>query len=151
MTISVNPLTVAASIANLSVSGVTIKKTDNIPDSASMICPIIIPQPSGFISNIAPENVSFGSMGSQKENFSYSLNYVFLFAEIGSGINAYAPYDAALAKLMVALNVILNNDTVSGLVDMQLEEVSTIGAIDDPYGNPYWGALFSLRCLEFGQ
>ena len=52
MTIALHPLTVSASIAALSISGVTIKDVDEIPDSAAMLCPLIVPRPNDFITNI---------------------------------------------------------------------------------------------------
>jgi hypothetical protein len=151
MTITANPLTVADSISKLVITGVTLLDVDQVPDSAHMITPVIFPQPSGFISGIQPERVTFGTMGSQHENFTYTLNYVFLFSEIGGGLSSFAPYSAMMTKLMSVINTILNNDVVTGLVDMQLSGITGIGAIEDPAGKQYWGALFSLVCLEYAQ
>jgi len=150
MTIALNPVTVAASIAALSVSGVTIKDIDEIPDSANMLCPLVVPM-SNFITNITPQTQSFGSNGGAKIDFSYSLNYGFLYAEIGSGINGYAPYAGLMQKLELILETILGNDAISGLVDMKLESLSEVGTIEDPAGNQFWGVTFSLRCLEYAQ
>lgn len=151
MTIAVNPLAVSASISGLTVTGVTIKDVGAIPDSGDMLTPLIIPRPNEFITSIEAVNQSFGNMGNQAQDFMYTLNYIFLFAPVGSGESAFTPYDDMLTKLIVAVNVILNNDVVSGLVDMQLESITGIGSIDDPAGNSYWGAFFGLRCLEFGK
>jgi hypothetical protein len=151
MTLAINPDVVAASIANLSISGVTIKDIDEIPDSVSLQCPLIIPQPNGFITAIESTSQSFGSLGDQASDFEYTLNYVFLFAEIGSGISAFTPYEPMIQKLVLIIEEILNNDVVTGLVDMKLESISNIGSIDDPAGNQFWGAFFSLRCLEFAK
>jgi hypothetical protein len=125
------------------------RDVDQIPEVVTRLCPIVFPQPSGFITEIAPERVTFGSMGNQKENFTYSLNYVFLYSEIGGGRTAFAPYSAMMTKIMLIINAILNNDVVTGLVDMQLESVTGIGAIADPSGTQYWGALFTIKCLEY--
>lgn len=151
MTIAVNPLAVSASIASLSITGVTVKDVGAIPESVSTLVPIIIPRPNEFITSIEAVNQSFGSMGNQAQDFMYTLNYIFLYAPVGSGESAFTPYDDMLAKLIVVVNVILNNDVVSGLVDIQLESITGIGSIDDPAGNSYWGAFFGLRCLEFGK
>lgn len=151
MSISVNPVAVADAISSLSISGVTLKSINEIPDSGQMVCPIIFPQPTGFISGIVSDNMSFGSMGTQKQNFTYSLNYVFLFTELGSGVNAFAPYEDLITKLTLTINTILNNDVVNGLVDLRLESIQGIGEVQDPAGYSYWGALFTLKCLEYGQ
>jgi len=150
MSIAWNPTAVATAISGLSISGVTIKDLDKIPDSAEGLCPIIFPQPDGFISNIRPESQSLGSLGTQKENVTYSLHYVYLFSEVGSGISAFTPYSPLITQLTTVINAILNNDVVSGLVDMQLESME-VGQVNDPAGVPFWGALFSLTCLEYAQ
>jgi len=151
VTIALNPLTVATSIAGLSISGVTIKNIDQIPESARLLTPLIVPVPNGFITSVKPEMMSYGSNGSPKIDCTYSLNYAFLYAEIGSGINAFAPYEGLLTKLELILETILGNDTVNGLVDMQLENIGDIGTIEDPAGGKYWGCNFTLRCLEHAQ
>lgn len=151
MTISVSPVTVADSISKLSISGVTIKDINEIPESAQLLCPLIVPRPNEFVTNIKAEKQSFGANGGALLNFSYSLNYAFLYTEIGGGINAYAPYEGLLQKLELILETILGNDTLTGLVDMELESIGDIGSITDPAGNQFWGCHFSLRCLEFAQ
>ena len=150
MTIALNPTTVSASIAALSISGVTIKDIDEVPDSANMLCPLVVPV-ADFMTNATPQNQSFGSNGTPKIDFTYTLNYAFLYAEMGSGINAYAPYQGLLQKFELILETILANDAINGLVDMKLESMSNIGAIEDPAGNQFWGLNFSLTCLEYAQ
>ena len=52
-------VTIANSIAALSVTGVTIKDLDEIPDSAfSGACPIVYPRPDGFVSNFELERMA---------------------------------------------------------------------------------------------
>lgn len=151
MTVAVNLVTVADSISNLSISGVTIKDIDQIPDSASMLCPLLIPQPNGFVSDISPSFETFGSNGGAKMNLSYTLNYVFLHSEIGSGINTFAGYSDLMTKLAAIFVAIMSNDAISGAVDIRLQSVGNVGVISDPAGNEYWGVLFSFRVLEFVQ
>ena len=81
MTIALSPVTVAASIAALSVSGVTIKDIDEIPDSANMLCPLVVPM-SNFITNITPQTQSFGSNGGAKVDFSSTLTNGCVYAEM---------------------------------------------------------------------
>jgi len=76
---------------------------------------------------------------------------VALFAELGSGISQTAPYKPLVDMLEVIWETIITNDTVTGLVDMELNAVEGLGEVEDPSGNKYWGALFSLRCLEYAQ
>ncbi|MCR4308375.1 MAG: hypothetical protein NUV80_07540 [Candidatus Berkelbacteria bacterium] len=151
MTVTCSVNTVATSIAGLTITGVTIKDITAIPDSANMLCPILIPQPNGYMSNTSMTFETFGSNGTAKMNMEYDLNYVYLHCEAGSGVNAFAPFSSLMTNLAAILVVILSNDKVNGLVDMKLGSVGEIGIINDPAGNSYWGVLFSLHCLEYVQ
>ena len=151
MTINSTIATVADSISNLSISGITIKDIDTIPDSASMLCPLLIPQPNGFVTDVKVESLTYGSGGTANMNTSYTLNYVYLHCEAGSGINAYAPYAGIITKLELIIESILTNDNVTGAVDMKLGNIGNIGVIQDPSGNQFWGLMFSLRVLEYTQ
>jgi len=151
VTIALNPITVADSIADISISGVTVKNTSNIPQSGQLVLPILFPQPSGFVSDIVVENQSVGPNTSAAIDFSYTLHYVFLFQELGSGVSQLDPYQPLLEKLELILEAILENDAVTALVDMRLNGVDGLGQVEGPDGVQYWGALFSLRCLEFAQ
>ena len=140
MTVTCSVNTVASSIAALSVSGVTIKDIDKIPDSAKLLCPVLIPQPNDYMSNVTVSFETFGSNGGAKLNMEYDLNYVYLHCESGSGINAFAPFSS-----------LMSNDAVTGLVDLTVNSISNVGIINDPAGNSYWGVLLSFHVLEFAQ
>jgi hypothetical protein len=151
MTVTCSVNTVATAISGLTVSGVTIKDITAIPDSAKMLCPVLIPQPNDYMSGTKMTFETFGSMGTAKMNMEYDLNYVYLHCEAGSGINAFAPFSDLMTKLASILVVIMSNDKVNGLVDLQLQNVGNIGIINDPAGNSYWGVLLSFHVLEFSQ
>jgi len=144
-------LTITNSIAALSITGVTIKDVDEIPQSAALICPVLIPQPNGFVSDFSQERVSFGSNGTAKMDFNYNLNYVFLYAEAGSGVGTFDIYSGLMTKLSAILVAFASNDKIDGLVDLETSGIGDIGIIQDPAGNQYWGILISLRVLEHAQ
>lgn len=151
MAITSSIATVADSISNLSISGVTIKDIDQIPDTARMLCPLLIPQPANFVTDLSVSFETFGSNGGAKINTSYTLNYVFLFCEVGSGIGAFAAFAGLISKLQSILVAINSNDAISGAVDMKINSIGNIGVITDPAGNEFWGLEFSLRVLEYSQ
>ena len=151
MTVTVHLESIVTAIAGLSVSGVTIKDINAIPDAATGLCPILIPQPNNFVTDITPTTQSLGFNGGAKLDVSYSLHYVYLHAEAGSGINTYSVYSGLIAKLVDILEAILSNDVVNGAVDMKIESIGNIGVIEDPAGNEFWGVLFSVRVMEFAQ
>lgn len=151
MTIALNFDVVADNIANISISGLTIKSIDSIPQSGNLITPILFPQPSGFVTDINPSRETFGTGSLAATNFSYTLHYVFLFTELGGGLSQFDSYSPLLKKVKSIWETIITNDSVTGLVDMELNGVEGLGEVEDPSGNRYWGCIFSLRCLEFAQ
>lgn len=151
MTVALSFVTVADSIADLEISGVTIKSLANIPQGGQMILPILFPQPNGFITDISPESQSFGTGATAAINFSYTLHYVYLLSEAGGGLSQFDSYETLARNLETIWETIITNDIVTGLVDIRLNSVEGMGRIEGTDGNQYWGALFSLRCLEFAQ
>ncbi len=151
MTITSTIATVADSISNLSISGVTIKDIDQIPDTARMLTPLLIPQPNNFITDLQVSFETFGSNGGAKINTTYTLNYVFLLCEVGSGLGSFAAFSGLIGKLEDILVAINSNDAITGAVDMKIGSIGNIGVITDPAGNEFWGLEFSLRVLEYTQ
>ena len=150
MTITSTISTVADSIAALTISGVTIKDIDQIPDTARMLCPLLIPKPDNFVTDLSVSFETFGSNGGAKINTNYTLNYVFLFCEVG-GMGAFAAFSGLVSKLSAILVAINSNDAITGAVDMKINSIGNIGVITDPAGVEYWGLEFSLRVLEYTQ
>ena len=116
-----------------------------------MLCPLIIPQPANFVSDLSITFESFGSNGGAKINTNYTLNYVFLLCEVGSGMGAFAAFSGLISKLSALLVEINSNDSITGAVDVKINSISNIGVITDPAGVEFWGLEFSLRVLEFSQ
>lgn len=151
MTITSTIATVTDSISNLSISGVTIKDIDQIPDIARMLTPLLIPQPNNFITDLQVSFETFGSNGGAKINTAYTLNYVFLYCEVGSGLGSFAAFSGLVGKLQDILVAINSNDAITGAVDVKISTIGNIGVITDPAGNEFWGLEFSLRVLEYTQ
>src|SRR5687767_6199894 len=123
MTITSAFSTITNSIAALSISGVTIKDVDEIPQSGNLILPILFPRPNDFVTDFSQTLQSFGSGGTAKMDFEYNLNYVFLYAEMGSGLGTFEIYNGLITKLSAILVAIASNDAVSGLVDLQTSAI----------------------------
>ncbi len=150
MTIASTISTVTDSIAGLIISGVTIKDIDQIPEAARLLTPLIIPQPNNFVTDLSVTFETFGSNGSAKMNTNYTLNYVFLYCEVG-GLSAFAAFSGLIEKLSAILVAIDSNDAISGAVDVKINSIGNLGVITDPAGVEFWGLEFSLRVLEYTQ
>lgn len=151
MTITVNFVTVADSLAGLQIPGVTVLGLDQIPEDAKNIVPCLIPRPENFITDITFEKVSYGAEDVAKMNMTYTLNYIYLHAPIGAGGGLLAVYGAFMTALAKILKAIFGDSSPSGAVDMALQGISGIGPIEDPAGNQYHGVEIALRVLEHVQ
>lgn len=142
-------LTVATSIAGLSVSGVNMKDVDEIPEKVeARDCPIIFPKPDGFLSDLEVEVDSFGS-ASAKKTVRYKLNYVFLQAPVGSARGLFDVYEDCVTNALAFLDALIANDAITGAVDIQPSGIPTFGPTQDPSGNTFHGCIFSLAVEEF--
>lgn len=148
MTLAVS--TVADSISKLSVTGVTIKDLNEIPTEVlKRDCPTVYPKPDGFLSNFEPESVSMSSGTSVQLNVTYTLTYRFLHSPLGSDRGLFGVYQDMVNKTTAFLDKIIISDTITGLVDLQIADVSEFGPVSDPAGNMFHGCDISLDVLEF--
>lgn len=151
MTIALNLVTVAGSIAELNIPGVTVRNIDQIPESALPLLPILFPVPNGFVTEIEFVPVTMGANAAAM-NLSYTLNYRYLHAVVGSGGGLLSVYTGLIVNLVAILTEIMGNGSPDGAVEMKLQSVSDIGALSDPAGQTmFHGVNISLRVLEFIQ
>ena len=147
---SLQIVAVADSISKLTVTGVTLKDLNEIPTSVSARdCPILYPRPDGFISGFDPERMSMGSGSGAQLNVTYSLNYRFLFAKIGTERGLFALYPTFIAKIVLIADRMLVSDSITGLVDLQMIDIGEVGPVSDPMGNMFHGCDISFEVLEF--
>ena len=151
MTFGTAIATVADSIAGLSVSGVTMRDTDQIPPNGEMVCPIFFLQPSGFISDLSVVRTTFGINGAGRLDMSYTLNYVYLHAPVGGSVGTFDLYAGMVTKLALILNAIMSNDTITGPEDIKPGGLIDMGVVADPTGKEYWGTLVAINVLEYVQ
>ena len=151
MTITVSLATITESISNLDIQGVTVKDIDSIPDSAKLLCPLLIPNPTRFITNISTSRESTGGGGSALMNMDYTLNYIYLHCQAPGGISNFSNYAGLVDNLVHIIEAILENDDIAGAVDMTFGDIDRIDTIQDPAGNEFLGVMFSVRIKEFTQ
>jgi hypothetical protein len=148
MSVAFNPATAAASIAAVSISGVTVLGIDAIPQGGGLICPVLLPQPGAWLSEVTQGAKNIHLNDAEDIEFSYTLHYAFLFAELGSGVGEFDPYNDLIVKLQTVIQTLLSDDTLNDSIDLTLAGIDGIGVVQDPSEVDYWGALISLRCTE---
>lgn len=148
MTLSINIIT--NSIAALTVTDVTIKDVDEIPDSIDTNdCPMVFPNPDGFVSDFELERMAMSSGASNVWDVRYTLTYRFCHSEIGTGLGLFDVYDDMVDKVQDFVDKMMVSDTLTGAVDIEVDDISTFGPVSDPAGKSFHGCDIALRILEF--
>jgi len=142
--------TITNSIAAISVSGVTIKDIDEIPESVAVRdCPIMYPEPDGFISGLTYTRDSTGPGSTALATVNYNMTYAYLHTSVGSGRGLFDVYDAMLTKVGLIIDAIIISDGITGVVDLTIQDVSQFGAVPDPSGNMFIGTRLVFQIVEF--
>jgi hypothetical protein len=150
MTVDVEFGTVINAISQLSINGMSIKDVDEIPENPEMVLPVLFLNPDDPINTIEPSFQSFGSMGAAKMDLSYTLNYLYLHAKVGSSLSLSSVLPRLISAVALIIETIFSNDVVSGAVDLA-NSAMQIGIITGPNGAQFHGATFSFRVLEHVQ
>lgn len=146
MTITCNFATIATTISNLTITGVTIKNISTIPASGNMITPVLFPNPH-FITNVTPEVLTTGGHPTAMIDFNYSLNYVYLHCPVGSGISQLEVISGLMTNF-VAIVAAITGTNFTGKADVDFGAAQDPGVIQDPSGNQFWGVMFSLTIKD---
>lgn len=142
--------TITDSIAGITVEGVTIKDIDEIPESVAVRdCPIMYPEPDGFISGFKYTRDSTGSGSTALATVNYNMTYAFLYTSVGSGRGLFDVYDDMLTKVGLIIDAIIISDGITGVVDLTIGDVSQFGAVPDPAGNMFIGTRLVFNIMEF--
>lgn len=150
-----SPVSVAASIAGLSVSGVTILQPSSLkPAIQARDCPVIYPA-FDFVAGVTDTVRGLGLAGAALHEYRYTLRYLYAHQPAGSGRYPTENTATILANVTAFANALRAADTTSGSAGA-LAFYVTVSAIDapavvaDPSDNQFWGAVIALSVLEKG-
>ena len=137
-------------IAKMSVSGVTIKDIDQIPEFVTgRNCPILFPRPEEFLTGITFTPDSYGVGSSRKWSVRYTLNYIYLHAPVGSMRGLANVYSGFYTKIGLILDAIIAYQTVTEAIDIAPQNAFNITVIEDGKGNQFYGAFMAFNVLEY--
>lgn len=141
---------VPTALAALTIAGVQIKDIDKIPvQGVELICPVLFPDPAGWVDNIGVEQESFGIGGTGKYDLTYTLHYIYLHSPAGGNISDLDNYNAMITKLGLICTELANNDTLGSVNDVKLDNVSALGYLESPDGNIFNGCRIALKVLQY--
>ena len=148
---SIKLITVLDSISALSVSGVTVKDLNEVTEAWQIRGAVLYPDISNLMTFNPPVRQSFGTAGRERLDVSYTLNYRFLYAPIGSGRGVKDIYSGMMTKISAILDALNVMDAPTGSIDMTAQIVQGNPVVKDPAGNDFWGCDFSISVLEYNE
>jgi len=142
--------TITNSIAALSITGVTIKDIDEIPEGVlERQCPILYPEPDGFIRNLVVAPMAFGTAGSGPFDVDYDITYTFLYKPLGTSRALLSTYPTMLALALTIVDKIIVSDLVTGAVTLEFAGFEDFGMANDITGTPFIGTRMLFHVKEF--
>lgn len=142
--------TVMSSIAALSVSGVTIKDVDDVPEDLTGLGPTIIPMGDNLVTDFRIVFQSFGDSASALFDIFYTLNYRLYVAPIAAGRGYLGVLDELADKLALFLDALLAAGVITGSENTVPVGLGNYGSLLDPSNNPFWGCDIAIEIMEFG-
>lgn len=151
MSITVDFLTVTNSIAALTFTGsdgtITVKDTDEIPDTIGLDYRVLAPMPEGFITNV---ELIRDELTGQKLTLKYTLTYRYYHCLIAGALGGlFSTYAGLITNAAAVLLAFSNDATLTGALDNDMPQISGIGPVSDPAGKGYHGFDVSLRITQF--
>lgn len=144
---ALNAIGIAAGIAALSITGVTVKDIDEIPDKVEgRDCPVLIPGPvwiTGGTGSNESDPATFGpGMWVMQRGFAYR----YFHAPVGAGRGLKDHYPA-MATNLDAIQTAITTLAIAG-VDVVSIECSEFGLVGDPSENQFYGFDVAVALKE---
>lgn len=141
--------TVAASIAAVSISGVTIKGLGAIPDQWDTRVPALIPFPNTneFITDLEITRDTFGTNATAKKTIKYQLHYTFFYSQVGEGRAGLEKYADMITLAMQMLDA-FHAATLGGSLQSSVM-AQNFGRVADVSDNVAYGCEFVFSITEF--
>lgn len=136
--------TVTNSIAALSISGVTVKDSDEIATTIGLGIAVLCPRPDSFITNLT---IVPAELSKQNLDATYTLNYIYYHCKIGGDF--IADYSAMLTKIALLIKAFSNDAVLTGALDNGEARINRIGPVQDGSGNTYHGCEISIDIKQF--
>ena len=149
MAIALGLETLLGNIAAITIEGVQIRDIDEVPEQGDYRTSILFPDPDGFITNLLITRDSQGAGGTALMTVKYTLNYRFVFVPVGSLRNLANVYGKMTEKIVDIIEAFMAEDDIAGVIDMEVLDIPTVGAVQDPAENIWHGCTISLRITEF--
>ena len=143
-------------ISQIEVSGVRIRDMDELQAPVNQRdCPILIPEPLNFVSNLVVTRDSTGLPSQARKTVNYTLQYTFLYQPVGAGRMGLEKYGDMVKKTFAIIDAVIaadnltSNTTYDEVVDITPAAIIEFGPVPDPDGNQYTGCRLQFVITEF--
>jgi len=149
---ALNATAIAAGIAALSITGVTVKGITNIPDSITpRDCPLLMPNPTDWIAGgiggeVASGATTFGA-GALWE-FERAYNYLYIHAPAGEGRGLRDHFSDMATELDAIITALTGFNYVFADVDVVQIDNGGFATIVDPAGKQFYGCEITVTLKE---
>jgi hypothetical protein len=144
MSTSITLDTVTNAIAALSITGVTIKDTDELPSALGLETAVLMPKPDNFLTDL---RITPAELSKQNLDVRYTLHYQYFHCKIAGQL--FANYAPMLDNLVLIIKAFSSDATLSGAMDNGECRIGVIGPIMDAAGNSYHGCELTIDILQF--
>jgi hypothetical protein len=143
--------TIATAIAALSITGVTIKDADEIPETVNARdCPLLFPSPDAWLggANMEPSDgpTTFGTATTRYWIINRSYRYVYLHEVVGATRGLKDVIGAMATKADAIIEALCEMDVTD--VDVQSVNTGEFGVLEDPAGKAYFGFTVTITMRE---
>jgi hypothetical protein len=150
MAFSLQLANIVDAIAAVSISGVTVKDVDQVAGSFLGQSSILYPNIDGpFVTDFSLDYQVIGRGANAAVNVFYTLNYRYLYVQVGDIAILPKAYNDVFTKLIAVLNAFAGlSNPYSGAVIMEIAAVTDLHPLPDPVGNMFYGFNIALRVEE---
>lgn len=147
---SLDSAAITTAIAAMSVSGVTIKDTDEIPSIIyDRDCPMLFPAPGDWIdgsSAAVDDETTFGTATSRMWVVHRTFHYIYIHSEVNSARGYYEVYGNAADDIENIAVALMQLDISN--VDVESVSHNKIGTMKSPNEKSFVGCDFNITFRE---
>lgn len=146
---ALSAVTLAAAIAALDVTGLTIRDLSEIPQAiTARECPQVYPAPEKFLALEEAQQLTFGP--SALWQFTYALTYRYVHGPVGNERTLSKTFPGHVAGYIGFIQAIARNAQLLGL-NAHVAPVGTPewGVLGDPSGQQFQAADLVIRVVEY--
>jgi hypothetical protein len=142
--------TITASIAGLTVTGLTIRDTGSLSDHIEHRDePCMVARPNGFVTFSPTVRDTYGLATIARKTQVFTLAYRLFYADAGEGRGMYDLFPGFVTMIFALQDALIAADALGGTIDMQMIGNPSLGIVQDGADGNHWGCDINIQCTVF--